>query len=659
MDGSASGAGCGEGGSTAGRGDWRALDRRLRRLARRRAADDVEEAACLRRARAEGLHRRFGYASFYEYAERVLGYTPGVVRERMRVADALVGLPKLRAAMTAGEVPYSAARELTRVATTATENDWLAATARARVREVEDMVRGRRLGDLPDAPPDPAARLHERRFLLTGAALGAYVAARARLETACGHPLTDSEVMEALCAASLAGTAATDPATRPPPYQIAITRCADCARAWVDAAGRSIELSATELARASCDAELLGRVDDDAPPRATKTIPPRIRRAVLRRDRGRCRVPGCTNARFVDVHHVIPRGKGGDHTPSRLAAMCSAHHQAAHDGRLKVDLDKRGRLRVAHADGRPYGSPPPRGEKPSASKAGAAPGASKVGAAPGASKASAASGASKAGAAPRALKASAAPGASKAGAAPRALKASAAPGASKASAAPGASKAGQKGRAAPGASKASAAPGASKASAAPGASKAGAAPGASKAGAASGAAQRRVPPAHRGKRRAKALRPAASGGRRGKPAVLAKRRGGLRTASHVERRTVKSPPRARSKAQRRAASHVGRGRTRVSAPERTGRRRKVTAPTRAPTNARSSRARLGSAPPRARARRAGRRNTTGSARKALRTRHATAAEEASPRATVQTRAASSTVTAGKPITRTDAGQVSP
>jgi hypothetical protein len=378
VDGAAEQAGVGAGATpAAGGGDWRELDRTLRRLARRRAADDVEEAACLRRARAEGLHRHFGYASFYEYAERVLGYTPGVVRERMRVADALVGLPKLCAAMTAGDVVYSAARELTRVATAANEDAWLAATARASVRDIEDMVAGRRRGDPPDAPPDPAARLHERRFLLTGAVLGTYIAARARLETACGHPLTDSEVLDALCAASLAGTAATDPATRQPPYQIAITRCADCARAWVDAAGQSIELSATELARASCDAELLGRVDGEAPPRATKTIPPRIRRAVLRRDRGRCRVPGCKNARFVDVHHVVPRGRGGDHAPSRLAAMCSAHHQAAHDGRLKVDLDKRGRLRVAHADGRPYGSqPPPRvaapGEAPLAPSAPAA-----------------------------------------------------------------------------------------------------------------------------------------------------------------------------------------------------------------------------------------------------------------------------------------------
>ena len=503
VDGAAAVAGTGAGSaSAAGRGDWRALDRRLRRLARRRAADDVEEAACLRRARAEGLHRRFGYASFYEYAERVLGYTPGVVRERMRVADALVGLPKLRAALTAGEVPYSAARQLTRVATGATEEAWLAATARARVREIEDMVRGRRLGDPPDAPPDPAARLHERRFLLTGAALGAYVAARARLETACGHPLTDSEVMEALCAASLAGTAATDPATRPPPYQIAITRCADCARAWVDAAGQSIELSATELARASCDAELLGRVDGDAPPRATKTIPPRIRRAVLRRDRGRCRVPGCKNARFVDVHHVVPRGKGGDHTPSRLAAMCSAHHQAAHDGRLKVDLDKRGRLRVVHADGRPYGSPPPHRvvktgvTKPRAAKSRAAkPRAAKLHAAK-----------------PRAAK----PGAAK----PRAAKLRAAK------------------------------PGAAKARAAK--------PGAAKARAAKlRAAQLRAAKPGAATLRAPATMPRMRGTRaafhvgRGKAKVPPMRRGGLR-ASHVGRRTAKPP----TKARRGSASHA-------------------------------------------------------------------------------------------------------
>ena len=141
-------------------------------------------------------------------------------------------------------------------------------------------------------------------------------------------------------------------------YQIAITRCPDCTRAWQDVAGHTIEISETELAQASCDAELLGRVDGDKPARVTKTIPPRTRRAVLRRDRGRCVVPGCRNARYVDVHHIVPRAAGGKHTPSKLSALCSAHHKAAHDGRLRIDGTAPDKLRVTHADGRPYGAPP-------------------------------------------------------------------------------------------------------------------------------------------------------------------------------------------------------------------------------------------------------------------------------------------------------------
>ncbi len=374
VDGAAGGEKVGEaaaaGAAAAGADDWRVVDRTLRGLARRRAALDVEEAAWLRRARALGVHRELGFASFFEYVERVLGYAPGPARERLRVADALAALPKLRAAMTAGEVAYSAARELTRVATVDTEAAWLTAAAKHTVREIEDMVSGRRRGDSPDDPPAPAARLHELRLLVPAAVLGKFTAARRALEAACGHPLTDGDLLATLCDDQLAGAgsqggdaaagsqARDAAAAAKPMYQIAITRCTDCMRAWQDVAGHTIEISETELAQASCDAELLGRVDGDKPARVTKTIPPRTRRAVLRRDRGRCVVPGCRNARYVDVHHIVPRVEGGKHTPTKLAVMCSAHHKAAHDGRLRIDGTAPAKLRITHADGRPYGSPP-------------------------------------------------------------------------------------------------------------------------------------------------------------------------------------------------------------------------------------------------------------------------------------------------------------
>ena len=45
-----------------------------------------------------------------EYLERRMGYGPQVAAERLRVADALEGLPALEAALDAGELSYSAPR---------------------------------------------------------------------------------------------------------------------------------------------------------------------------------------------------------------------------------------------------------------------------------------------------------------------------------------------------------------------------------------------------------------------------------------------------------------------------------------------------------------------------------------------------------------------
>jgi hypothetical protein len=80
-----------------------------------------------------------------------------------------------------------------------------------------------------------------------------------------------------------------------------------------------------------------------------------VRRLVLRRDRGRCVVPGCSCATFLDVHHLDPREEGGDHDPDRLATMCGAHHNAVHEGRLVVEGNASERLEFFHADGTPYG----------------------------------------------------------------------------------------------------------------------------------------------------------------------------------------------------------------------------------------------------------------------------------------------------------------
>jgi hypothetical protein len=107
----------GEGGASHVGRDWREIDRRVRGLAARRAAMDVEEARLLIEARRADVHRHLGYGSFDEYIERVLGYAPHTGRERLRVAEEIEALPAIAEAWESGRLSYSVVREMTRKAT--------------------------------------------------------------------------------------------------------------------------------------------------------------------------------------------------------------------------------------------------------------------------------------------------------------------------------------------------------------------------------------------------------------------------------------------------------------------------------------------------------------------------------------------------------------
>jgi hypothetical protein len=59
---------------------------------------------------------------------------------------------------------------------------------------------------------------------------------------------------------------------------------------------------------------------------ATDTIPPQLRRAVILRDK-HCRGPGCTApASTCQVHHIVPRSKGGATKLTGLLLLCPFHH---------------------------------------------------------------------------------------------------------------------------------------------------------------------------------------------------------------------------------------------------------------------------------------------------------------------------------------------
>src|SRR6478735_988013 len=105
--------------------EWINIDRELRRNAAGRAAIDAHEMYWLREAERVALWKPLGMVSMLDYMDRVLGHTPETARKRMRVARALADLPNLTGALERGELTFSAVRELTRVATPATEQRWI------------------------------------------------------------------------------------------------------------------------------------------------------------------------------------------------------------------------------------------------------------------------------------------------------------------------------------------------------------------------------------------------------------------------------------------------------------------------------------------------------------------------------------------------------
>jgi RuvA, C-terminal domain len=89
--------------------------------------------------------------------------------------------------------------------------------------------------------------------------------------------------------------------------------------------------------------------------RAKQTVTPATRRTVLRRDHHRCKLPGCKNAVFVDLHHIELGSEGGRNDADNLVTLCGVHHRAAHHGQLRVTGSAADGVRFQHADGSEYG----------------------------------------------------------------------------------------------------------------------------------------------------------------------------------------------------------------------------------------------------------------------------------------------------------------
>ncbi len=359
---------------------WAEVHDQLQTLAAAQRRADHAQGRLLLSAKRLALHTHFGLGSFAEYAHRHFGYTAGQVYERLRVASALEGLPKTDAALAAGELTWSATRELTRIVDADTEQEWLEDVKNKTVRQIERMVSHRRPGQLPSDPASQLPQLHTVRLALSADVLALYRDAIRFARKQTGEELDEAEAlavilrhaMSSASAAAVDGSDAELPAVAlGAPYQIAITLCERCGQGFAETGGELVAVDDAVTERAQCDAQHIGRVDGSPrdvgagphvgaglipskPARATRSVPPSVKRAVLRRQRRGCAVPGCRSP-IHEIHH-LEYPLDGPCREEQVLGLCGAHHRRVHEGALLIQRGTDGALSYRHADGADYGA---------------------------------------------------------------------------------------------------------------------------------------------------------------------------------------------------------------------------------------------------------------------------------------------------------------
>ncbi len=342
-----------------------------------------------------------GVQSLAHWLNWKCGLDLGAARERVRVASALPGLPRIAAAMARGALSYSKVRALTRVAEPATEAYLLELALHGTAAHVERIVRAyRRAREVQELGREAAqqasrnvtwhvdddgsyvirARLPAESGALFVRALDAAVEAmpapRVSAETyvpgvaIAGRPRPDTDAdgvprlnWSARRADALGAMAETflrhglDPLAGGERAQLIVH--VDVQTLTDRVAGRCEADDGPALAvetarRLGCDSSLVAIVARGAETldvgRRTRSIPPALRRALEARDRG-CRFPGCANRRFVDGHHVRHWADGGATSLANLVSLCRYHHRLVHEGGFGVERLDDGAWRFTRPDG--------------------------------------------------------------------------------------------------------------------------------------------------------------------------------------------------------------------------------------------------------------------------------------------------------------------
>jgi 5-methylcytosine-specific restriction endonuclease McrA len=300
----------------------------------------------------ERLHLQLGHASVVEYARLRLDLPPREVRELLRVGRKLARLPRIDAAMAAGEIDLSRVREIVRVATEDTEQAWLERARELNAHQVQRAVAVTHVGQPPPAgEPEPQRHPARQRLVFEVESADAQVILDALRVLRAQTGVTEEEASDGVLLAAMARRHIHDAQVTEAPtgeaYRVVVERCAECEEAH----GVKSDVSDTVVEEALCDALLVEMRPEKGAGRTSSTIPPRVRERVLARDHYCCTVPGCQNRLWLALHHLVHRSCGGQHTDQNLTTVCSVHHRVIHDGLIGLERRADGSILLTRNDG--------------------------------------------------------------------------------------------------------------------------------------------------------------------------------------------------------------------------------------------------------------------------------------------------------------------
>jgi DprA/Smf-like nucleotide binding protein involved in DNA uptake/HNH endonuclease len=295
-------------------------------------------------------------------------------RERVRVGRALRQLPEIEQAFVDGALSYSRVREVTRVATAASEGDWLSLATRLDMRTLERRVAGaaKRADDNATTAGDISAsaassaggsdlRVQWTTPQSVRVTLELSADAWALLERAidgarhlAADTLTDGEALEAVARDALSQQN-DQPDASDPRTSVVVYTCKECGTSEADTGSGAVELDARRAAATCCGASVIDLEREGRSVTVGGPLPSAIRRAVMLRDRCRCRVPGCGRRRYVDVHHITSQADGGAHSRANCVVLCTTHHRLLHEGKLRISGDADGEIEVRDSTEAPIG----------------------------------------------------------------------------------------------------------------------------------------------------------------------------------------------------------------------------------------------------------------------------------------------------------------